>query len=433
MAMSNLSIDVYSVHHRILPEFNHGPESGPPSEEGGELMLETNWYTGIDTEMVERARSLRELISADAEQGQIDRQVTQRVLEAMDRERLMNMLVPRRLGGPGANVRTMIEALIELGKADASACWTAALVNACTWFCVAFSDQAQQDVWGDNPNAKACGIFIPGSTERVDGGYLLTGEYPYASGNSSADVATLGMLIEGPDGEPVMAMGIVPKSSWTIRDTWYTLGMRGTGSNTLVVENVFVPDYAVMTFADLGEGRYATSHYDTEAISRAAFLPVGTVIHATSAIGAAKAALEYTLEKLPHRGVAYTIYPEARNSPTHHIAVAEAASNIDAAHLLLARACDDIDEYAARGEYPDALARARMRMDTSHAATLCRDAIDKLMTANGAGAFAEKSLLGRIWRDANTGGRHSFATPEIGSEVYGRALLGADIVQSIPV
>ncbi len=396
-------------------------------------MSETAWNSGVDTEIVERARALRDLIAGEAEQGQADRQVTQRVLDAMDRERLLNMLVPQRLGGPGANVRTMIEALIELGKADASACWTAALLNACTWFCLAFSDRAQQDIWGDDPNAKACGIFIPGTTRRVEGGYLLSGEYPYASGNSSAGWATLGMLIEGPDGAPVMAMGIVPRSHWTVEDTWYTLGMRGTGSNTLVVEDAFVPDHAVMTFADLGEGRYETSHFDTEPISRAAFLPVGTVIHATSAIGAAKAALEYTLEKLPHRPVAYTIYPESRNSPTHHLAVAQAASSIDAAHLLIARACDDIDDYAARGEYPGALARARMRMDTSHAATLCRDAIDLLMTANGAGAFAEKSLLGRIWRDANTGGRHSFATPEIGSEVYGRVLLGADDPISIPV
>jgi alkylation response protein AidB-like acyl-CoA dehydrogenase len=264
-------------------------------------------------------------------------------------------------------------------------------------------------------------------------GYLLTGEYPYASGNAVADVATLGMLVEGPNGEPTVAMGIVSRDQWTIKDTWYTLGMRGTGSNTLVVENVFVPDYAILSFAALADGDYATPYAATEPISRAAFLPVGTVIHATSSIGAARAALEYSLEKLPGRPVAYTIYPESRNSPTHHIAIAEAASKIDAAHLLIARACDDIDAYAARGEYPDALARARMRMDTSHAVELCREAIDTLMTANGAGAFAESSVLGRIWRDANTGGRHSFATTEIAKEVYGRVLMGADDALSIPV
>lgn len=399
--------------------------------------MSNNWTLGIDEEVVERAKALRTLISSEAEQGQIDRQVTPKVLEAMDEARLMNMLVPERLGGPGVNTRTMIEALIELGKADASACWTAALVNACTWFCLAYSDRAQQEVWADNSNAKACGIFIPGTTRRheQDGeqGYLLTGEYPYASGNAVADVATLGMLIEGPNGEPTVAMGIVSKEKWTIKDTWYTLGMRGTGSNTLVVEDVFVPDYAVMTFADLAVGNYATPHMANEPISRAAFLPVGTVIHATSSIGAAKAALEYSLTKLPSRPVAYTIYPESRNSPTHHLAIGAAASKIDAAHLLIARACDDIDEYAARGEYPDDLARARMRMDTSHAVELCREAIDSLMTANGAGAFAESSVLGRIWRDANTGGRHSFATTEIAKEVYGRVLMGADDALSIPV
>lgn len=399
--------------------------------------MSENWTLGVDESVVERARALRDLISSEAEQGQVDRQVTQKVLDAMDEARLMNMLVPERLGGPGINTRTMIEALIELGKADASACWTAALVNACTWFCLTYTERAQLEIWEENPNAKACGIFIPGATRRheQDGeqGYLLTGEYPYASGNIVADVATLGMLIDGPNGEPTVALGIVPKDKWTIKDTWYTLGMRGTGSNTLVVEDVFVPDYAVMTFPDLATGNFKTPYMDSEPISRAGFLPVGTVIHATSSIGAAKAALEYSVTKLPARPVAYTIYAESRNSPTHHIAIGEAASKIDAAHLLLARACDDIDAYAARGEYPDDLARARMRMDTSHAVELCREAIDSLMTANGAGAFAESSVLGRIWRDANTGGRHSFATTEIAKEVYGRVLMGADNALSIPV
>ncbi|EMY36005.1 indole oxygenase [Arthrobacter crystallopoietes BAB-32] len=230
-----------------------------------------------------------------------------------------------------------------------------------------------------------------------------------------------------------MALGLVSKDQWTIKDTWYTVGMRGTGSNTIVVEDVFIPDHAVQTFEDLAEGRYATSHGQDEAISRASFLPVGTVILAAPAIGMAKAALEYSLGKLPNRPVGYTVYTEAKNSPTHQLALAQAASNIDAAHLLLARACNDIDNYAERGEQPSALARGRMRMDTGHAVTLCKEAIDLLMTANGASAFAEGSILARIWSDANTGARHAFATPEIGKEVYGRLLLGADNPLSIQV
>ena len=72
-------------------------------------------------------------------------------------------------------------------------------------------------------------------------------------------------------------------------------------------------------------------------------------------------------------------------------------------------------------------------MDTGHAIALCTEAIDLLMTANGAGAFAQDGTLGRIWRDANTGARHAFAAPEIGKEVYGRLQLGADDPLTIQV
>ncbi|GAA1016365.1 oxidoreductase [Acrocarpospora pleiomorpha] len=396
---------------------------------------------GPDVETVQRASALFDLIRSEAAQGQEDRQVTKAVTDAVDDAGLFNLMVPQRLGGPGASARTMIEVLVELGRADGSTGWSAALVNACTWFAVTYSEQAQREIWGVGPKAKACGIFFPGMTrrhqlgtgEKVEGGYLLTGEYPYASGNAVADWATLGMLIDGPDGTPAMALGLVEAGDWTVKDTWFTLGMRGTGSNTLVVKDAYVPDHRIQTFDALARGDYATPYARTEPSSRASFLPVGTVILAAPGIGLAKAALDYSLEKLPARSVGYTVYTEARNSPTHHLAVAQAASNIDAAHLLLARAADDIDAFAAAGAYPDERARGRIRMDTGHAVTLCKEAIDVLMTANGAGAFTQDGLLGRIWRDANAAGRHAFATPEIGREVYGRLLLGADDPLTIAV
>ncbi|MCB1274064.1 MAG: hypothetical protein KDB25_06680 [Leucobacter sp.] len=360
--------------------------------------------------------------------------------DALLEAQLTNMMVPRRLGGPEADAHTMIDALIEIARADASAGWSAALLNACTWFGITYGEQAQQELFGVD-RAAMCGIFFPGMTrrhelgtgEKVEGGYLLTGEYPYASGSAIATSALLGMLADRPDGTQAVALGIVHRADWEIRDTWFTEGMRGTGSNTIVVKDVFVPDHAVQTFEDLQIGKYATPFGDSEPNSRAAFLPIGTVILAAPVIGAAKAALDYVLEKIPNRSVGYTVYTEARNSPTHQLAVAQAASNIDAAHLLLTRAADDIDRMAAIGVYPDEHLRARIRMDTSHAATLSREAIDLLLTAAGSAAFALDSTLARIWRDANTGARHAFQTPEIGKEVYGRVLLGTESPLTIGV
>lgn len=386
-----------------------------------------------DWDIVQRATDLFPLIREDVPIGQEERQISERVTTALREAGLLNIMIPERLGGTGASASTLVEVLAELGRADGSTGWTAALLNACTWFASTYSAEAQAEIWADHPDAVACGIFFPGMTtriagsgEKVDGGYVLSGKFPYASGSAVADWATLGMLATLPDGSQTLALGLVPSSDWTREDTWYTLGMRGTGSNTIVVDNVFIPEHRVQTFDDLAAGRYATPHLGSEALSNQAFLPVGTIILAAPALGLARAALDYAVAAIPERAVGYTVYQEARNSPTHQLAVAQAASDIDAAYLLAARAASDMDQWAEDGYYPDELQRARIRMDTGHIVTLCKGAIDSLMTAVGAGAFAQDGTMGRIWRDANTAGRHAFATPEIGKEVYGRLLLGAD-------
>jgi 3-hydroxy-9,10-secoandrosta-1,3,5(10)-triene-9,17-dione monooxygenase len=113
------------------------------------------------------------------------------------------------------------------------------------------------------------------------------------------------------------------------------------------------------------------------------------------------------------------------------LAVAAAASMTDAAELLLHRCTTEIDDLAAAGQQATRVQRARARMDTGHAISLCRQAIDKLLTVNGASAFGEFNHIQRIWRDSATASRHAFAEPEIGTEIYGKELLGVPNVMPI--
>ena len=141
-------------------------------------------------------------------------------------------------------------------------------------------------------------------------------------------------------------------------------------------------------------------------------------------LGLAQAALDLVLEKAPKRGISYTFYDTQTEAPTVQLAVAKAASLIDAAHLFAYRAAADIDQAAADGVYPDYAARARVRMDTGAAIENAREAIRTLVSAHGAGSFAEVSPMQRIWRDSEVASRHAVISPAISSEVYGRALLG---------
>lgn len=381
--------------------------------------------------VVARARALQPFIRERAKTAEDDRQVPIEVIKALEAEGLFNISTPKRLGGLGENFRTFVDVLLELGRADGGTAWVVGLLGAGNWFGSLFSPRAQAEVFDQNPGVRLCGVFMPPKrTERVaddiDGGVRLTGEWSYASGSAHADWALLGLKLgDNPDGSPIMALGLVPMTDLTIRDTWYVAGMRASGSNTLVGDNVFVPGYRIQLFSELAEGKYLRDPSD-EANDYAAFLPVAEVILAATQLGLAYAAIELTQHKGAKKSVAYTVFTEARQSPAHQIALAEAACEVDQAYMLLGRACADIDGNAARHEMLDMLTRARIRMDAGAAARLCRQAINRLLSVNGAGSFAEVNPLQRIWRDSEVSSRHALVLPEMASLIYGRVLFGIE-------
>ena len=226
------------------------------------------------------------------------------------------------------------------------------------------------------------------------------------------------------DGEIVdQGLVAIPMSDLSIEDTWYVAGMRGTGSNTLVAKDVFVPQHRMISTVAAVGGRYGTERTD-EALYRTAFVPGAALVLVGPQLGLAQAALDLVVEKASKRSIAYTFYDVQTDAPTVQLAVAKAAMLLDSAHLHAYRAAADIDQAAADGVYPEYEARARVRADTGWAIQQAREAIRVLVSAHGASSFAETSPLQRIWRDSEVASRHAVTSPEISAEVYGRALLG---------
>ncbi|MGW4334606.1 acyl-CoA dehydrogenase family protein [Rhodococcus koreensis] len=378
-------------------------------------------------DIVAKATALIPMIREYAEQGTTERRAAPEVMAALEAEGLFKLFVPRRYGGYEENLRTAMETIAEVARGDGSTAWAVALLNVCTWFGTTFSQQAQDEVFGADPDAKCCGIFTPGSkAQRVEGGYLVSGQWPYSSGSFAADWGTLGIALDVPEGEDPRALALIPKEAWTIKPTWFVAGMQGSGSDTIVVEDHFVPDHRIQRFVAMREAEFATPHKGEERNSNMAFIPVAALILVGAQLGLARHAMELTLAKLPDKRVAYTKYTAAKNSPTHQLGVADAATKFNLAELLMQQAASDIDNADARGELPDMITRGRIRNNTGIIAELIKDGIDILMTTNGAGSFADANILNQIWRDAEIAGRHAYVTPEVGKEVYGRLLIGAD-------
>lgn len=377
-------------------------------------------------ELLDRIRELQPLIAANAAQGEADRRVVEESITALTEAGIFKVAQPKRYGGYETSVSTMLKVSAAVAESDGGTAWVVALTNVSAWTVGLFSQRAQDDVWSANPDAKVSGVLTPtAESVRVDGGYRVTGRWYYNSGSWHADWAILGVPLTDERGQTVdQGVVLLPRSELGLEDTWFVAGMKSSGSNCLIAEDVFVPDHrAVSVSAALG-GRYATEHTD-EVLYRAALAPVLSLVLAGPQLGMGRKALELVKSKAA-KPVSYTYYTAQSDSVAFQLQLAEAAMMVDTAHLHAFRAAADIDAAAAAGTSMDLLNRARVRADTSRAVQQITQAIDLLLFAHGAGSFADVNPLQRIWRDSATAARHALVVPSVGYEIYGKALLGRD-------
>lgn len=383
-------------------------------------------------ELLTRIEEIKPILGEHAVETDAERRVAQASIDALAEAGAFKVTVARRYGGYEMSIADKLAVSAAVGEANGSAAWVVALTNVCNWMAGTLPSQAQDDIFGANPDARIAGVLNPSKDVRkVDGGYEVSGSWPWASGSLHADWALVGILVPDESGQIVdQALGFIPMGELSIKDTWFVAGMKGSGSNTIVAENVFVPEHRIHSVPKAIDNEYRTEHTD-EVLFRSSFIPVLTIILVGPQLGMARAALRYVIEKAPQRAVTYTKFTRQTDSTAFQLQIANAATLIDTAELHVARAAADIDTAAAAGEKLPYLARARVRADTAYAIVKVREAIDALMSAHGASAFADASPLQRIWRDSNTAGRHAVIDPLVNQEIYGKALLGIPYEENI--
>jgi len=365
-------------------------------------------------------------IAAQAKDGDSARRLTDDVFAMLRETGALRVSIPKRHGGPEANVREMLEVSTAVGAADAAAGWVVMLTNVCGWLTGLFPHQAQEDVYGPNPDAIVTGVLMPTATSTtVEGGYRITGKWHYNSGSWWSDWAVLGFPILDEAGEIVnQGLALVPASDYRVEDSWFISGMRGTASNTLIAEDVFVPSHRTFFLPPAVEGRFANETYQDEPVHRSGFIPVLAAVLVGPNLGAAETALEYVREKAASKAVSQTFFTKQSESTAVQLQVARAAQLIEVARLLTFDVADRIDRWGEEDDYPEPAERARIKANVGFIAESLQQAIDLLMAAHGSGSFADSNPLQRIWRDIHVGTSHAVVSPAIGYETYGKALLG---------
>jgi 3-hydroxy-9,10-secoandrosta-1,3,5(10)-triene-9,17-dione monooxygenase len=313
-----------------------------------------------------------------------------------------------------------------IARGCGSTAWVLANLAAHHWLFGMWPKEAQDEVWGASPDhlIGSALIFPRGRARPVPGGYRLSGRWPFSSGVDPAAWNLIGGIVQDEErGTVGPRIFLLPAQDYSIIDTWHVIGLGGTGSKDVAVEDVFVPEYRTLAVDQIVGGPNPGSTVNPAVLYQLPALSLFAFCIAGVSLGIAQGAIEFFTETTRTRLSSYS----GRNVAdfnTVQVHVAEAAALADAARSIMLGDCDAATASVAAGRMPDLAERARYRRDGAFAAMLCTKAVDLLFTTTGGGAIYARNPLQRAFRDVHAANAHYVLNWDINGAMYGRVALG---------
>src|SRR5712691_30578 len=373
--------------------------------------------------MLERARALIPRLAERAPEATAARQVPAETIAEYHEAGILRILQPRRFGGQQGRFSLFSRIVEELTYGCASAAWVYAVLAEHQWIIASYPEEAQIDVWGDDPEAVASSSLAPrAAAKRVAGGWRLSGRYSFSSGCDYAQWVILGAFL-GEMGDPRhIAYLLVPLAETEIVDDWQVLGLAGTGSKSLVLNDVFVPEHRVVMVSDLFAGTPpgALVHPDYPVLrAPRGFLVSYSLPPVCIALG--QRALDIACRSLSgrvSRGVA-----RVAESEVVQMTLGEAAAAIDMATTLLHTGRDASTDAVSSGRRIAMAEALKARRDMVYAQHQVGWALERLCELSGARWVYDTDPLQEIRRDVMTILTHHAASRQAAMTPYGHMLL----------
>jgi len=373
-------------------------------------------------------RDLLPVLRERAQETEDARRIPAESVKALQETGFFRLLQPKPYGGYEADPVTFYTAVKLVASACGSTGWVASILGVHPWHVALFDAQAQADVWGEDHDVRISSSYAPmGKATVVEGGYRLSGRWSFSSGSDHCTWVLLG----GPafaDGKPVdFCSYLVPISDYSIVDVWDTVGLRGTGSNDIVVEDVFVPAHRALSFMATSKCKTPGQEVNPGPLYK---LPYGSVHPSTITapiIGMAQGAYDAHVEYQGKRVRAAYAGEQSKEDPFAKIRIAEAASEIDAAWLQLTHNIDELYQLARKGEKLPFSSRLRVRRDQVRGTERAISAIDRLFENSGGRALQRGTPIQRFWRDAHAGRVHAANDAERAYVMYGTGAFGLPV------
>ncbi|MEC1520793.1 acyl-CoA dehydrogenase family protein [Neobacillus niacini] len=385
-----------------------------------------------DTYLVDKAKALVPKLRDRAKETEEIRRIPEATMNDLKEAGLFKLLRPRIYGGYQTSMRTYSDCIVEISRGCASTGWILSLC-AIRELMVAesFTEKTHQEIFGENEdNVLFAGVYEPRKciARKVEGGYLIEeGFWMFCSGSLHATWGYFGMAIRDDEGNLVdQALMTLPFEEVEIMDDWHVMGLKGTGSNSVKMTNVFIPEHRVVSFAEVLNGQFKSDHLRDIPLYNTALFPALALSLALPGLGLVKAALEFFQQVLPNRKAAHIGVENLIDSPTLHALLSDAALKIDTASMHYYRVADELDAWAGSGTFMDKPARVKALADIGYANQVSKEALDILILASGSGYVYEGHPLQRIFCDFWTLYSHRTISPLITKENYGRVLAGLE-------
>ena len=366
-------------------------------------------------DIIARARDLIPLLRERADADEKRRSIDPDTIARMKDAGLFRILQPRRWGGFEMDQKTFAEVQIALSEGDMSAGWVYGIVEVHSFHLALLDDRAARDVWGKDSSSIIASPYMPtGKVETVEGGFRFSGRWSYSTGCDHCDWNFLGGFVD--DDPKQFRAFLVPREDAIIVDSWHTTGLRATGSQDIVVENAFVPDYRTHRFIDGFTGENPGRAVNDGPLYR---IPQQLVFFRAITNGQI-GALQYMVDLFE----AYTKQrPALAADPDAPLALAMAVMGIDEMKKVMHVNFTIQEDCAANDRQPPYEMRHLMRMQAAAVADRCVRLAEPLLTLAGGGGVYDRSLMGRVFRNMLTGRQHQAASLRGYGRIYGDLLL----------
>ncbi|RLT93125.1 flavin-dependent monooxygenase [Ketobacter sp.] len=378
--------------------------------------------------IIQRAKDMIPYLQEQAPRAQAERKIPDATIAKMQAAGFFRVLQPKRWGGYQMDPQVFFEVQMALAEGCMSTAWIYGVIAVHNWQIALFDLQAQEDVWKDDTSVLIASSYMPvGKVEPVDGGFKFSGRWAFSSGCDHCDWVFLGGVVPptADNPNPDYRTFLVPRGDFKVLDTWHTFGLQGTGSNDIVVEDAFVPEYR--THSSLDGFRGTNPGIDSKEIPLYK-IPFGQLFPravSSSTIGATQGAIN-AYRDIASKRVGSNSGSKTAEDPHAQMAVSRAQALVDQLKLRLLQSFDQLMADANAGNPTDINQRIQYRYESAAVPEACLAEVLELQKMCGGRAIFTSSPLQRFVLDILAGRAHVANNPYQFGRNYGAVQLGLE-------